>query len=77
MKLKGNRGSFRGDLVSKSARIELLLRRISLLQDRILVTEDPYLRDNLYQDLKNCRKHLEEAIKSSPALDLSQPSEEG
>ena len=49
----------------------------AMLERTYQVTQDPYLRDNLTQDLKNCRKHLEEVIRSSPALDLSQPSEEG
>lgn len=63
--------------MSKSDVVELLLRRISLLQDRILVTQDYFLRENLSEDLRNCRKKLEEVLKASPALDLSQPPEEG
>ena len=63
--------------MARSDLVELLLSRISLLQDRILVTQDVYLKDNLTKDLKNCREQLSEAINPSPALDLSQPSEEG
>lgn len=63
--------------MSKSDLVGLLMKRISLLQDRILVTEDEHLKHNLIFDLNNVRDQLSRAIQSYPALDLPQPSEEG